>query len=227
MSLRENIKKKLNPKAKKVVCIGYSEDHAADTYKFYDPNTRKTIDSRDVTWAKWHGPIDATENMPLFEEAKKNMTRRTKAAYEIDEEEEDPQDDDILVEDNDDDNSGIFHDEDDENHEEESDDDEEEQGEGDPPPPAPILRRSTRTTRWTGGTEQGGSNPPVPEVTQPVAPIMQPGGSLVEDLTINEEAVTSVLDEDEQIFTIDVIMGMTGSDSLQSDPGVPKTFKDI
>ena len=40
--------KKIDPKALKYVMIGYSDDHAGDTYRMYNPVTKKVINSRNI-----------------------------------------------------------------------------------------------------------------------------------------------------------------------------------
>ncbi len=42
--------------------IGYSDDHAGDTYCMFKPNTKKIIDTCDVKWANWHGLTRDTAN---------------------------------------------------------------------------------------------------------------------------------------------------------------------
>jgi hypothetical protein len=55
---------KLTPKAIKCIMLGYSHNHAADTYRMYNLTTKKVIDSRDITWAEWHGNAKITADMP-------------------------------------------------------------------------------------------------------------------------------------------------------------------
>ena len=57
---------KLTPKAIKCIMLGYSHNHAADTYRMYNITTKKVIDSRDVTWADWHGNAKITADMPEY-----------------------------------------------------------------------------------------------------------------------------------------------------------------
>ena len=45
--------------------IGYADNHAGDTYRMYDPATKKVLDTRDLTWADWHGLTPVT-NMSTF-----------------------------------------------------------------------------------------------------------------------------------------------------------------
>ena len=47
-------------------------DHSGDTYKFYNPLTKRTILSRDVhQWMEWHGRTTATDDLDLFTELEK------------------------------------------------------------------------------------------------------------------------------------------------------------
>ena len=46
---------KLEEKAIKCVMVGYSHDHAGDTYRMFNPQTRKILNSRNIRWADWHG----------------------------------------------------------------------------------------------------------------------------------------------------------------------------
>ena len=53
MTYREKLRGKMNDKARKCLMIGYAKHHPADTYRLYDPQTRKVILSRDVAWEEW------------------------------------------------------------------------------------------------------------------------------------------------------------------------------
>jgi hypothetical protein len=35
--------------------VGYSHNHAGDTYRMFNPQTKKILNSRDIRWADWHG----------------------------------------------------------------------------------------------------------------------------------------------------------------------------
>ena len=50
---RKKIKKKLAPKAIPCYMIGYAKGHSGDTYRMYNPITKKVIMSRDIKWADW------------------------------------------------------------------------------------------------------------------------------------------------------------------------------
>ena len=49
--------------------VGYAENHSADTYRMYDPNTNGIKSTRDVRWANWNR-IKPEEDMDLFEDNK-------------------------------------------------------------------------------------------------------------------------------------------------------------
>lgn len=66
---RDTHPKKFSEKGKKCVFLGYTEDHATDTYRFYNTETQKIILSRDETWGEWHGRITDMEHLPLFQQA--------------------------------------------------------------------------------------------------------------------------------------------------------------
>jgi len=57
---------KLDDKAIKCVMIGYSENHSGDTYRLFNPITKKVIQSRDVKWIEWHGETKPTNDLTMF-----------------------------------------------------------------------------------------------------------------------------------------------------------------
>ena len=57
---------KLEPKAVKCVMIGYAANHAGDTYRMYNTETKKVVNSRNIQWADWHGTTAPTNNMVEF-----------------------------------------------------------------------------------------------------------------------------------------------------------------
>ena len=57
---------KLDPKASKCIMIGYSANHAGDTYRLYNTETKKVVNSRNIKWANWHGATKPTEGMIEF-----------------------------------------------------------------------------------------------------------------------------------------------------------------
>ena len=69
---RNKIKAKLDVRATKCVFVGYAVDHSGDTYKFYNPLTKRTVLSCDVhQWMEWHGRTTATNDLDLFTELEK------------------------------------------------------------------------------------------------------------------------------------------------------------
>ena len=58
---------KLQQKALKCVMIGYSDNHSGDTYRLFNPNTKKVVQSRDVTWAEWHGISKPDQDIDVFQ----------------------------------------------------------------------------------------------------------------------------------------------------------------
>ena len=51
----------------KCVMIGYSANHAGDTYRLYNTETKKVVNSRNVQWADWHGISQPTDGMIEFD----------------------------------------------------------------------------------------------------------------------------------------------------------------
>ena len=62
---REKISGKLEDRATKCVFIGYGRNHSGDTYRMYNPVTKRVILSRDVKWAEFK-KIDPKANMDIF-----------------------------------------------------------------------------------------------------------------------------------------------------------------
>jgi hypothetical protein len=62
---RAKIKKKLQPKAFKCFMLGYAKEHAGDTYRMYNPATKKIIMSRDIKWADWSPKSPSADNSVL------------------------------------------------------------------------------------------------------------------------------------------------------------------
>ena len=54
----------------KAIMIGYEDNHMRDTYKLYNPDTKRTIMTRDVKWADWK-IIDPVETFKIFRKASK------------------------------------------------------------------------------------------------------------------------------------------------------------
>ena len=47
-------RKELEEKAINCVMVGYSHNHAGDTYRMFNPQTKKILNSRNIRWADWH-----------------------------------------------------------------------------------------------------------------------------------------------------------------------------
>ena len=58
------IKGKLMEQAIKCIMVGYTQNHAGDTYRMYNPATKRIILSRDVTWGNWKR-TDPRKNMDI------------------------------------------------------------------------------------------------------------------------------------------------------------------
>jgi hypothetical protein len=65
---------KLSPKSTKMVCMGYADDHAGDVYRMYNPDTGRVIESRDITWADWHGSQAIPQSLKMFAEGQVDVT---------------------------------------------------------------------------------------------------------------------------------------------------------
>jgi Reverse transcriptase (RNA-dependent DNA polymerase)/gag-polypeptide of LTR copia-type/Zinc knuckle len=59
---------KLSPKSTKMVCMGHAADHAGDVYRMYNPETNTVIETRDITWADWHGGTTIPTSLKMFAE---------------------------------------------------------------------------------------------------------------------------------------------------------------
>ena len=62
---REKILNKFEERAIKCIFVGYSTTHSGDTYRMYNPETKRIILSRDVKWAEFK-KIDPKDNMDMF-----------------------------------------------------------------------------------------------------------------------------------------------------------------
>ena len=59
------IKNKIEERSMKCIMVGYSRNSSGDTYRLYNPTTKRIISSRDVKWADWK-PTDPRTNMDVF-----------------------------------------------------------------------------------------------------------------------------------------------------------------
>ena len=67
---RDKFKKQMADKTSNAIMVGYSDNHTRDTYKLYNPETKRVIMTRDVKWAdcKMTNPA---ETLKMFCEADK------------------------------------------------------------------------------------------------------------------------------------------------------------
>ena len=63
---RDKLKRKFVDRSKKCIFVGYSEDHASDVWRLYDPTTKSIITPRDIEWADWVRR-DPKLDMDIFE----------------------------------------------------------------------------------------------------------------------------------------------------------------
>ena len=61
----KNIKKKTDERAIKAIMVVYAKSHSGDTYRMFNPATKRIILSRDVKWAEWKR-TDPKSNMDVF-----------------------------------------------------------------------------------------------------------------------------------------------------------------
>ena len=66
VTIRDKRPNKLTKKSVKMVFLGYANDHAGDVYRFYNPETLRVIESRDVVWAEWHGGQEVPASLKMF-----------------------------------------------------------------------------------------------------------------------------------------------------------------
>jgi len=62
---RDKLKGKMEDRAIKCIMVGYGNNHSGDTYRLYNPSTKRIILSRDVTWSDWK-VTDPTKDMNIF-----------------------------------------------------------------------------------------------------------------------------------------------------------------
>ena len=66
VTIGKNIKATWDKKAIKMVLVGYVKNHALDTYKMYNPATKKISLTRDITtWADWQH-MDVAPDLSVF-----------------------------------------------------------------------------------------------------------------------------------------------------------------
>ena len=54
----------------KAIIVGYAENHTRDTYKFYNPETKKVVMTLDIQWANWKN-TDPAQTLKMFSKAEK------------------------------------------------------------------------------------------------------------------------------------------------------------
>ena len=52
--------------------VGYADNHARDTYKLYNPETKRAVMTRNVKWADFK-MNDPAETLKMFREAEKEI----------------------------------------------------------------------------------------------------------------------------------------------------------
>jgi hypothetical protein len=72
---REKMQAKLENKANKMVMVGMATNSPAGTYRMFNPDSKHIVQTRDITWAEWHGRLTPTENMEMYEKAIKMMPK--------------------------------------------------------------------------------------------------------------------------------------------------------
>jgi hypothetical protein len=75
VKIRKKILKKWERKSIKCIMVGYADNHTADLYRMYNPETNQAALIHDIKWADWT-PTDPSDTMKLFlqEEATKHAT---------------------------------------------------------------------------------------------------------------------------------------------------------
>ena len=67
---QEKFKKQMIDKVFKAIMVGYAYNHTRDTYKLYNPETKRLIMTRDINWEDWKN-TDAAEILKMFREAER------------------------------------------------------------------------------------------------------------------------------------------------------------
>ena len=72
---RDKMIGKLEQRGHKMIMVGYAESHASGVYRMYNPETKRVILTRDVTWADWQRktPTDDTELFSKYPNATPGM----------------------------------------------------------------------------------------------------------------------------------------------------------
>jgi hypothetical protein len=97
--VRKQFRGKWKEKSYKAIMVGYAKNHAADTYRLYNPAKRSIVENRDVTWLDWNR-LNPERNMSIFQEEPELLTEigiddaempvtRDRASHVIPEEDDD------------------------------------------------------------------------------------------------------------------------------------------
>jgi hypothetical protein len=65
VTIRQKFKTKWKERGIKMIMVGYATDSSADTYRMFNPKTKKIIRSRDVKWLEWK-ILDPKRDMSIF-----------------------------------------------------------------------------------------------------------------------------------------------------------------
>ena len=68
VTIRQKIKSKWMERSFTAVHVGFADNHADDTYKFYNPKTRRMFTSRDVVWNDWKRTNPKEAMQKIFEQ---------------------------------------------------------------------------------------------------------------------------------------------------------------
>lgn len=68
VSTRKKLKSTWELRAQKMIMVGYSPERSLDSYRMFNPVTRKIVDSRDVRWLDWTPTTDGNSDAPLIKD---------------------------------------------------------------------------------------------------------------------------------------------------------------
>ena len=60
----------MTDKTFKAILVGYAYNYMRDTYKLYNPETKRVIITRDIKWADWK-MTNTTDTLKMLREAEK------------------------------------------------------------------------------------------------------------------------------------------------------------
>jgi hypothetical protein len=70
VTIQDQYVKKFSSKAIKMIHVGAAVNHGSSSHCMYNLEKNTVIITQDIKWAEWHGPMTATDNMPLLEQAR-------------------------------------------------------------------------------------------------------------------------------------------------------------